>query len=357
MERNINNLLITGGAGFIGSNLIRYLFKQPDFTGRLVNVDKLTYAGNLENLIDVQADFGPTRYFFERADICDQEAMRAVMERYDVDAVIHLAAESHVDRSICGPAEFIKTNVYGTFSLLEAARTVWQDRRDVVFHHVSTDEVFGSLGTDGCFYEDTPYAPRSPYSSSKASADHLVRAYFHTYGLPVTLSHCSNNYGPYQFPEKLIPLMLLNILAGRELPVYGDGKNVRDWLHVEDHASALWAVVRRGTIGESYNVGGENQVENIALVRLLCEIAAAAQDRPASEYAKLITFVKDRPGHDRRYATNCDKIKRELGWRRSVELEAGLRDTVRWYLDHLAWVERIKTGEYLKWMEKNYARR
>jgi len=357
MERNINNLLVTGGAGFIGSNLIRHIFRETDFAGRLVNVDKLTYAGNPENLADIRNDFGADRYRFERADICDREAMNSLFKKYDVDAVIHLAAESHVDRSIAGPAEFITTNIYGTFSLLEAARSFWGDRRDVVFHHVSTDEVFGSLGESGYFDESTPYAPRSPYSSSKASSDHLVRAYFHTYRLPVTLSHCSNNYGPYQFPEKLIPLAVLNLLSGREVPVYGDGKNVRDWLYVADHAAALWTIVRRGTAGESYNVGGGNELENIALVRLLCEIVAAARDRPSEPYLKLITFVKDRPGHDRRYAINCDKIKRELGWRQSVKFEEGLRSTVRWYLDNGGWVERVKTGEYKKWVEKNYTRR
>ncbi|MBN2351721.1 MAG: dTDP-glucose 4,6-dehydratase [Spirochaetales bacterium] len=357
MERNLHNLLITGGAGFIGSNLIRHILRATDFTGRIVNVDKLTYAGNLENLAEIRNEFGAGRYRFERADICDQEAMNNLMRKYEIDAVIHLAAESHVDRSIVGPADFITTNIYGTFSLLEAARALWGDRHDVVFHHVSTDEVFGSLGANGYFHESTPYAPRSPYSSSKASSDHLVRAYFHTYRLPVTLSNCSNNYGPYQFPEKLIPLTVLNLLSGKEVPVYGDGKHVRDWLYVADHAAALWTIVRRGTAGESYNVGGENEMENIAVVRLLCDIIAAAKDRPSEPYKKLIAFVKDRPGHDRRYAVNCDKIKRELGWKQSVRFEEGLRSTVQWYLDNSGWVERVKTGEYKKWMEENYTHR
>ena len=349
-----NNILITGGAGFIGSNLIRYIFEQTSFSGRIINLDKLTYAGNPLNIADIEQKEKGKRYFFEHGDICDYDNNVRIFKQYDIDAVIHLAAESHVDRSILGPSEFIKTNINGTFALLEACRSVWKDRKDVKFHHVSTDEVFGSLGATGYFTETTSYDPRSPYSSSKASSDHLVRAYFHTYGLPTTLINCSNNYGPYQFPEKLIPVMIYNMLERKPLPVYGDGKNIRDWLYVEDHNSAVWTVLQNGKVGESYNIGGENEWENIKLVNSLCEIFALETGADEAEIKNLITFVKDRPGHDRRYAIDCSKLKRELSWKQSVDFDQGLRKTVHWYLVNVKWAESIRSGEYLKWIEKNY---
>ena len=352
-----NNILITGGAGFIGSNLIRYIFEKTGYTGRIINLDKLTYAGNPLNITDIEQKEKGRRYFFEHADICDYDNNVRIFKRYDIDAVIHLAAESHVDRSILGPGEFIRTNINGTFNLLEACRFVWKDRKDVRFHHVSTDEVFGSLGATGYFTETTPYDPRSPYSSSKASSDHLVRAYFHTYGLPITLTNCSNNYGPYQFPEKLIPVMIYNMRDRKPLPVYGDGKNIRDWLYVEDHNSAVWTVLQNGVVGESYNIGGENEWKNIKLVNTLCEIFAQETGSDEAEIKSLITFVKDRPGHDRRYAIDCSKLKRELGWKQSVDFGQGLRKTVRWYLDNIKWADSIRSGEYLKWIEKNYKNR
>ena len=349
-----NNILITGGAGFIGSNLIRYIFEKTDFAGRIINLDKLTYAGNPLNIADIEQKEKGKCYFFEHGDICDFDNNVRIFRQYEVDAVIHLAAESHVDRSILGPGEFIRTNINGTFALLEACRSVWRDRKDVRFHHVSTDEVFGSLGATGCFTETTAYDPRSPYSSSKASSDHLVRAYHHTYGLPITLTNCSNNYGPYQFPEKLIPVMIYNMRDRKPLPVYGDGRNIRDWLYVEDHNSAVWTVLQNGTVGESYNIGGENEWENIRLVNTLCEIFARETEADEDEIKGLITFVKDRPGHDRRYAIDCSKLKKELGWKQSVDFNQGLRKTVRWYLDNIEWAESIRSGEYLKWIEKNY---
>ena len=349
-----NNILITGGAGFIGSNLIRYIFEKTNFAGRIINLDKLTYAGNPLNIADIEQKERGKRYFFEHGDICDFDNNVRIFKQYDIDAVIHLAAESHVDRSILGPGEFIKTNINGTFALLETCRSVWKDRKDVRFHHVSTDEVFGSLGTTGYFTETTPYDPRSPYSSSKASSDHLVRAYFHTYGLPITLTNCSNNYGPYQFPEKLIPVMIYNMRDQKPLPVYGDGKNIRDWLYVEDHNSAVWTVLQNGVVGESYNIGGENEWENIRLVNTLCEIFARETGADEAKIKGLINFVKDRPGHDRRYAIDCSKLKKELGWRQSVDFGQGLKKTVCWYLDNVKWAESIRSGEYLKWIEKNY---
>ncbi len=352
--RALTNLLVTGGAGFIGSNFIRYLFEQPDFHGRIVNADALTYAGNPANLAGLMAG---DRYRFEHADIRDEAAMQRLFSAYEIDTVVHLAAESHVDRSIVGPASFITTNIVGTFTLLEAARTAWKDRRDVLFHHVSTDEVYGSLGASGFFVEETRYDPRSPYSASKASSDHLVRAYAHTYGLPTTISNCSNNYGPYQFPEKLVPLMILNMLEGKPLPVYGDGSNVRDWLYVEDHASALWAILKQGRSGETWNVGGENEWKNIDLVRFLCDLVAEQAGRDPGSLRGLIQLVKDRPGHDQRYAIDCSKAKHELGWTRAHDFATGLRKTVSWYLAHGAWVEAIRSGEYRTWIETNYGSR
>ncbi len=361
-------ILVTGGAGFIGSNFIRFLLEQPAFKGKIVNYDKLTYAGNLLNLADREKKFGGQRYFFEQGDICDHEKVKEVFDRHKVSAVVHFAAESHVDRSIFGPKDFVETNINGTFNLLEVARQSWIGRKDVRFHHISTDEVYGSLGNSGFFYETTAYDPRSPYSASKAASDHLVRAYFHTYGLPVTISNCSNNYGPYHFPEKLIPLMILNALEGKGLPLYGDGKNIRDWLYVEDHCSAIWLIVRKGKTGETYNIGGECEKTNVDVVQNICDIleelhpskvnARLSQSgRKLSHYRDLMTFVGDRPGHDRRYAINCDKIKKELGWKQKYDFETGLRQTVSWYLENSAWVKDIRSGEYRKWIEKNYVGR
>ena len=355
--RSLQNILVTGGAGFIGSNFIRFLCEMNDFKGRIVNVDKLTYAGNPLNIIDIEEKYKDKRYFFERADICKYERMREIFKRYEVDTVVHFAAESHVDRSIFGPRDFINTNIVGTFNLLEAARELWNDRDEVLFHHVSTDEVYGSLDKTGHFFETAPYDPHSPYSASKASSDHLVSSYFHTYGLPCTISNCSNNYGPYQFPEKLIPLMILNMVEEEPLPVYGDGKNVRDWLFVEDHCSAVWRIITEGKNGQTYNVGGENEWYNIQLVEYLCETVGQVQGRAGDYYKKLITFVKDRPGHDRRYAIDCGKIKSELGWRQEVGFERGIEITVRWYIENRKWVQSVRSGDYLKWIEKNYGER
>jgi len=356
--RQFNTILVTGGAGFIGSNFIHYLLgPKSGFTGRVVNLDVLTYAGNPESLADLQKVHDGTRYFFVKADICDRAALERVFTDYSVDAVAHLAAESHVDRSIHDPEAFVRTNVMGTFTLLDVARQAWQGKAGTLFHHVSTDEVYGSLGETGYFTEKTSYDPRSPYSASKAGSDHLVMAYHHTYGLPVTLTNCSNNYGPYQFPEKLIPVMILNMIEGKPLPVYGDGKNIRDWLYVEDHNAAVWTVMRTGRLGETYNIGGENEWENIRLLNQLIEIVAEETKKPTEGYRKLITYVKDRPGHDRRYAIDCEKLKKELSWKQSVDFDGGLRRTVAWYLGNPAWIDRVRSGEYRTWMETNYERR
>ena len=340
-------LLVTGGAGFIGSAVVRLAVARGH---QVVNVDALTYAACLDNVAPVAAS---PAYAFEQADICDRQAMERILARHRPDAVMHLAAESHVDRSIDGPAAFIQTNLVGTFTLLEAARQYWQDRGrpgTFRFHHISTDEVFGSLGPDGQFTETTPYDPRSPYSASKAGSDHLVRAWGETYGLPVVLSNCSNNYGPYHFPEKLVPVVILNALAGRPIPVYGSGRQVRDWLYVEDHADALLQVVRRGAPGRSYAIGGENELSNIDLVRLLCGILDARRPQ-AAPHERLITFVADRPGHDARYAIDPGRIRRELGWRPSVSLREGMEKTVDWYLENEAWwrplLARAGVGERL----------
>ena len=359
------NILVTGGAGFIGSNFIRYVFERTDFKGSLVNYDKLTYAGNLMNLADIEEKFGRKRYVFEQGDILDYEKVEAVFSKYRINVVVHFAAESHVDRSIYGPKDFVETNINGTFSLLEAARRHWAGRGDVRFHHISTDEVFGSLGDTGYFSETTPYDPRSPYSASKAASDHLVRAYFHTYRLPVTVSNCSNNYGPYHFPEKLVPLVILNAVEGKPLPVYGDGKNVRDWLYVEDHCDAIWLILKKGKAGETYNIGGNCEKQNIEVVKAICavleELSPSKQIQDSKlrikNYSDLISFVGDRPGHDRRYAINCDKIKNKLGWKQDHNFDTGLRQTVAWYLKNTAWVNNIRSGEYAKWIEKNYGSR
>jgi dTDP-glucose 4,6-dehydratase len=342
--------LVTGGAGFIGSSFIRYMFQQPEFGGRIVNYDLLTYAGNLDN---VAGAVDEARYRFVRADICDREALLKVCDEEAVDTIVHFAAESHVDRSILGPAAFVQTNVVGTFAVLEVIRA----RPALHLHHVSTDEVFGSLGETGAFTEDSPYLPNSPYSASKAASDHLVRAYGHTYGISSTHSNCSNNYGPYQFPEKLIPLMILNMLEGKPLPVYGDGMNVRDWLYVDDHAEAIWLVLQRGRNGESYNVGGRAEWANLTLLERLIEIVAEQTGRDRGALKSLITFVKDRPGHDRRYAVDSSKIERELGFRQRHDIDSGLRETVRWYVENTGWVERVRSGAYREWLEKNYAAR
>jgi dTDP-glucose 4,6-dehydratase len=357
MSRSFSTILVTGGAGFIGSNFVRFILDKSGYEGKIVNLDELTYAGNPESLADIAERHGGKRYFFEKADICDRAAVEAAFAKYAPDAVLHFAAESHVDRSILGPEAFVRTNVMGTYTMLDVARKAWAGRKDVLFHHVSTDEVFGSLGESGYFTEETPYDPRSPYSSSKAGSDHLARAYFHTYGLPLTLSNCSNNYGPYQFPEKLIPLMILNMLEGKSLPVYGDGKNIRDWVYVEDHNAAVWEIMKDGEAGRSYNIGGENEWENIKLLGRLIEIVAEETGKDADSIRSLITYVKDRPGHDRRYAIDCSRIKKELGWKRSVSFDEGLRATARWYIANKAWCERVRSGEYRNWIDRNYGKR
>ena len=340
-------VLVTGGAGFIGSAVVRQLI---NFTGAsVINVDKLTYAGNLESLRAVQDH---PRYVFEHTDICDVKEMIRVFGVYKPDAIMHLAAESHVDRSIEGPSEFIQTNIVGTSVLLEVARSYWGEldevrKRRFRFHHVSTDEVYGSLGASGYFTEQTPYDPNSPYSASKAASDHLVNAWHRTYGLPVVITNCSNNYGPYQFPEKLIPLMLLNGLEGKPLPVYGQGENVRDWLYVEDHACALWLVLTMGRVGETYLIGGHNERTNLEVVQNLCAHLDELAPRSNGEsYASLITFVEDRPGHDQRYAIDANKLEQELHWKPDQTFESGLRRTVRWYLDNRQWCRRVQDGSY-----------
>ena len=351
----MQNVLITGGAGFIGSNFIRYLMKaEPQVN--IVNLDMLTYAGRMENLKDLP---DPGRHVFVQGDICDGDLVERLMREYAIDTVVHFAAESHVDRSILGPAPFVRTNLVGTFTLLETAKAAWgPERSGCRFHHVSTDEVFGSLSTqDPAFQEETPYAPRSPYASSKAGSDHLARAYFHTYNLPVTITNCSNNYGPYQFPEKLIPLIILNAIQGRSLPVYGDGKQIRDWLYVEDHCEAIYQVLRGGMPGETYNVGGGNQPYNLDLVKKICALLDEARPE-GSPYAALITHVSDRPGHDRRYAMDSAKIREELGWQPRHDIDSGLRETVSWYLDNLDWVAKVSEGSgFQDWIKQNYEKR
>lgn len=347
-------VVVTGGCGFIGSNFLNLFVPQhPDVA--FLNLDCLTYAGNPESVADLASR---ANYSFERVDIREGDAVRAALEAFQPTHVIHFAAESHVDRSIEGPQAFVETNVMGTFHLLDACRHLWKDATaGRLFHHVSTDEVYGSLGETGKFRETTPYDPSSPYSASKASSDHLVRAYHRTYGLPVTITNCSNNYGPLQFPEKLIPLMIANCLDRKPLPVYGDGSNVRDWLYVNDHATAIWAVVQEGRLGETYNVGGDSERSNLQVVHALCEAVASETGTPVEELKGLITFVTDRPGHDWRYAIDATKIQSELGWRPTVTFEEGLRQTVRWYLDNQEWVEHVRSGEYRNWIEKNYAGR
>jgi dTDP-glucose 4,6-dehydratase len=346
------NIIVTGGAGFIGSNFLNLLVpRHPEH--HFINVDKLTYAANLANLTSI-AD--RSNYALERVDIADATAVRELFARTKPNMVVHFAAESHVDRSIHAPEAFIHTNISGTFHLLEAFRALPRDQAQL-FHHVSTDEVYGSLGPTGAFTETSPYDPSSPYSASKAASDHLVRAYHRTYGLPIKLTNCSNNYGPYQFPEKLIPLVILNALDGKPLPVYGRGENVRDWLYVDDHCEAIWAVIERGKVGETYNIGGRSERKNLDVVRTICELVASEAGLPAKQVLDLIKFVEDRPGHDLRYAIDPTKVMRECGFTPKENFESGLRKTVRWYLEHDGWVRAVRSGEYRAWIEQNYATR
>ena len=343
-------ILITGGAGFIGSHVVRlFVNKYPDY--KIINLDKLTYAGNLKNLSDIE---DKPNYSFVKGDIQDKAFLQELFEKHQITDVIHLAAESHVDRSISGPMEFIITNIVGTANLLEVARSYWKGNNHI-FYHISTDEVYGSLGDEGFFIETTAYDPRSPYSASKASSDHLVRAYHHTYKLPVKISNCSNNYGSHQFPEKLIPLMINNIKNNKPLPIYGTGENVRDWLWVEDHARAIDVIFHKGKIGETYNIGGWNEWTNIDLVKRLCAIMDEKLDRKTGTSQELITFVKDRAGHDMRYAIDATKIKNELGWEPSLKFEEGLEKTVDWYLNNEEWIKNVTSGEYQKYYEEHYS--
>lgn len=354
-------ILVTGGAGFIGSNFVRYVLGNfPNIS--VINLDLLTYAGSLENLNDLPSQ---DQYHFIKGDIQDEDLVQKTLRDHQIDALVHFAAESHVDRSILGPSAFVQTNIIGTFALLEATRKVWLEEKKlgeaaVRFHHISTDEVYGSLAPDEpAFEEETSYAPNSPYAASKASSDHLVRSYAHTYGLPITLTNCTNNYGPFQFPEKLIPLMILNALEGKDLPIYGDGNQVRDWLYVEDHCEAIWQVLQHGRTGESYCIGGNNQPTNLEIVNTLCAILDELQPHSSGIlYASLKKFIQDRPGHDRRYAMKTDKIGRELGWQPKHELKEGLLKTVRWYLEQNDWIKAIrKQQEYQAWLDKNYTDR
>jgi dTDP-glucose 4,6-dehydratase len=354
-----DTILVTGGAGFIGSNFVLNWIAKTK--AGIVNLDLLTYAGNRRNLVSVEGD---SRHVFVKGDIGDGALVGSLLEKYKPRAILHFAAESHVDRSIAGPGAFIQTNIVGTFSLLEQAKKYWsglpaEDKAAFRFLHVSTDEVYGTLGTDDpAFTEETAYTPNSPYAASKASSDHLVRAYFHTYGLPVLTTNCSNNYGPFQFPEKLIPLVILNALEGKPLPVYGDGLNVRDWLFVGDHCAAIRQVLERGRIGETYNVGGSSERTNLNVVTTICDILDELRpDAKIGSRRELITYVKDRPGHDRRYAINAEKIANELGWRPEKQFESGIRETVEWFLENLAWVDEVRSGAYQQWIDLNYAER
>lgn len=351
---NKKTILITGGAGFIGSHVVRlFVNKYPEY--RIVNLDGLTYAGNLENLRDIE---NSPNYEFVKADISKEKQVMQVFYNHQPDGIIHLAAESHVDRSISNPTEFIYTNIIGTVNLLNAARMIWQgSARENRFYHISTDEVYGSLGDSGSFLETTPYDPKSPYSASKASSDHLVRAYHHTFGLPVVISNCSNNYGPNQFPEKLLPLFINNIRHNKPLPVYGKGANVRDWLYVEDHARSIDIIFHHGKDGETYNIGGNNEWKNIDLILLLCRLMDEKLHRPAGASEKLISYVKDRAGHDLRYAIDSTKLQKELGWKPSVTFEEGLSKTIDWYLDNQAWLDHVTSGDYQKYYDNQYLKR
>jgi dTDP-glucose 4,6-dehydratase len=354
MNRNFKTLLVTGGAGFIGSHVVRrFVNSYPN--SKIVNLDKLTYAGNLQNLTDIEKK---PNYIFEKGDITDGPFIDTLFAKYGFDAVVHLAAESHVDRSISNPTEFAITNVIGTINLLNSAKKAWANNFEgKLFYHISTDEVYGSLGATGFFTEETSYDPRSPYSASKASSDHFVSAYYHTYKMPVVISNCSNNYGSQHFPEKLIPLAIHNIKNNKPVPVYGKGENIRDWLYVEDHASAIDLIVHKGKIGETYNIGGHNEWKNIDLIHLLCNIMDKKLNRPAGTSEKLITFVKDRAGHDLRYAIDSTKIQKELGWKPSLQFEEGLEKTVDWYLANEAWLNNVTSGDYQKYYEKQYVQR
>ncbi len=349
----MENILVTGGCGFIGANFIRGILAEDDFQGRIINADSLTYAGNPESLADI-AEIYADCYHFVRADICDIKAMENIIREYGIDTICHFAAESHVDRSIAGPDAFIQTNIVGTFRLLELCRKYANQLKR--FHHVSTDEVYGSLGAQGLFREDSPYDPSSPYSASKAASDHLVRAYHTTYGIPVTISNCSNNYGPYQFPEKLIPLMILNALEEKSLPVYGQGLNVRDWLYVTDHCRAIRMIMEKGSSGETYNVGGHCEKQNLEVVQTVCDLLDEIKaPETVVRRRELITFVKDRPGHDLRYAIDCSKIERELDWHPAESFESGIRKTLAWYMENTEWVHRVRSGEYLSWIRQHYS--
>ena len=351
MKRTI---LITGGAGFIGSHVVRlFVNKYPDY--HIVNLDKLTYAGNLANLKDIEEK---ANYSFVKGDITDSDFLIDLFNKHQFDGVIHLAAESHVDRSIANPLEFVLTNVVGTVNLLNAARNIWKDNyEDKRFYHISTDEVYGTLGENGLFTEETSYDPHSPYSASNASSDHFVRAYHDTYGLPVVVSNCSNNYGSYQFPEKLIPLFINNIRNNKPLPVYGKGENIRDWLWVEDHARAIDVIYHNGLDGDTYNIGGHNEWKNIDLIKVMCRVMDRKLNRPEGESEKLITYVKDRAGHDLRYAIDSSKLQRELGWKPSLQFEEGIEKTIDWYLDNHEWLEQVTSGDYLKYYEQQYTKR
>lgn len=356
--RNMQTFLVTGGAGFIGSNFI--LKARIEQWANIINLDKLTYASNPQNLTQLQDDSG---YCFVRGDIGDTELLHHLLEQYQPNAIINFAAESHVDRSIVCPQDFIQTNLIGTFQLLEASIAYWKklsphQQNQFRFLHVSTDEVYGSLGsTDPAFTEATPYAPNSPYAASKAGSDHLVRAYFHTYGLPTLITNCSNNYGPRQFPEKLIPLIILNALNGKPLPIYGDGQNIRDWLYVMDHCEALYIVLQHSRIGETYNIGGNNEQTNLTVVEKICGILDELSPKVDFRHSSLVTFVKDRPGHDRRYAIDCSKISRELGWQPKEDFDSGLLKTIQWYLTNPTWVEQVQSGVYQTWIKQNYGDR
>lgn len=342
--------LITGGAGFIGSNFLNMFVKKcPNHL--FINIDHLSYAGNLQNLQELE---GHENIVFEKVDIRDYDSLELLFKKYKPDAIVHFAAESHVDRSIQAPKAFLETNILGTFNLLELCKKYWGNSENHLFHHVSTDEVYGSLGVNGFFSEDTPYNPSSPYSASKAASDHLVKAYHNTYGIPIKITNCSNNYGPYQFPEKLIPLTITNILSNKPIPVYGDGANIRDWLYVQDHCEAIWNVMEKGRMGETYNIGGNNEKSNLEVVTALCHIVAELLDENPENYLKLITLISDRPGHDFRYAIDSTKIQTELGWKPKETFESGLEKTTLWYLEHKQWLENILSGEYQNWIEKNY---
>lgn len=351
-------ILVTGGAGFIGSNFVLDWLKYSNES--VINLDALTYAGNMDNLKSL---YGDERHIFVLGNICDKVLVQGLLKKYNPRAIIHFAAESHVDRSICGPDLFFQTNVMGTLNLLECAKAHYEtlnvkEQSEFRFLHVSTDEVYGTLGFDDApFTEETPYSPNSPYSASKASSDHAVRAWFHTYGFPVLTTNCSNNYGPYQFPEKLIPLVIINALERKRLPIYGDGLNIRDWLYVGDHCSAIRCVLEKGQLGETYNVGGHNERNNITIVKTICQILDELVPHSEGSYADLITFVRDRPGHDRRYAINSTKLQTHLGWKPEENFETGIRKTVQWYLSHQEWIENVKSGQYLEWTEKQYSKK